>query len=167
MTEMQNALSIGKEVTVHQSPINQSGWTGTGYIITDPATGAGAYKISGGANGGFLEWWGDDHGTYVGIALAFASLLPFAAAAPVLPVLVLTLGILSIFVSAMNIMAIDLQTSGSGCPQGLSSMGIGLEYFSLGLSFFGAGGVALGAWISFLSGGAISGITSTTVCKHI
>jgi hypothetical protein len=54
MTEMQNALSIGKEVTVHQSPITQSGWTGTGYIITDPATGAGAYKISGGANGAYL-----------------------------------------------------------------------------------------------------------------
>jgi hypothetical protein len=58
MTEMQNALSIGKEVTVHQSPITQSGWTGTGYIITDPATGAGAYKISGGANGAFLFYFG-------------------------------------------------------------------------------------------------------------
>jgi hypothetical protein len=54
MTEMQNALSAGKEVTVHQSPITQSGWTGTGYIITDPVTGAGAYKISGGANGGVM-----------------------------------------------------------------------------------------------------------------
>jgi hypothetical protein len=54
MTEMQNALSIGKEVTVHQSPITQSGWTGTRYIITDPATGAGDYKISGGANGGLI-----------------------------------------------------------------------------------------------------------------
>jgi hypothetical protein len=40
---------------VHQSPITQSGWTGTGYIITDPVTGAGAYKISGGANGAFLQ----------------------------------------------------------------------------------------------------------------
>ena len=51
MSEIQNALAAGKEVTVHQSPITQSGWTGSGYIITDPATGAGAYKISGGANG--------------------------------------------------------------------------------------------------------------------
>jgi hypothetical protein len=39
ITEMQNALSAGKEVTVHQLPITLSGWTGTGYIITDPATG--------------------------------------------------------------------------------------------------------------------------------
>jgi hypothetical protein len=55
MAEIQNALAAGKEVTVHASPITQSGWTGSGYIITDPATGAGAYKITGGANGGALE----------------------------------------------------------------------------------------------------------------
>jgi hypothetical protein len=54
MNEMQNALAAGREITVHQSPITQSGWTGSGYIITDPATGAGAYKISGGANGAEL-----------------------------------------------------------------------------------------------------------------
>ena len=54
MSEIQNALAAGKEVTVHQSPITQSGWTGSGYIITGPATGAGAYKISGGANGAAL-----------------------------------------------------------------------------------------------------------------
>jgi len=54
MTEIQNALAAGKEVTVHQAPITQSGWTGSGYIITDPGTGAGAYKIVGGANGGWL-----------------------------------------------------------------------------------------------------------------
>jgi hypothetical protein len=58
MNEMQNALAAGREITVHQSPITQSGWTGSGYIITDPATGAGAYKISGGANGSFLFWFG-------------------------------------------------------------------------------------------------------------
>jgi transglutaminase-like putative cysteine protease len=52
--EIANALQSGKEVTVHQSPINQGGWVGSGYIVTDPETGAGAYKIVGGANGAFL-----------------------------------------------------------------------------------------------------------------
>jgi hypothetical protein len=52
--EIQNALNAGRTVTVHEAPITVSGWTGTGYIIDDPATGAGAYKISGGANGGVL-----------------------------------------------------------------------------------------------------------------
>jgi hypothetical protein len=52
--EILNALAAGKEVTVHASPITQSGWTGSGYTVLDPDTGAGAYKISGGANGGAL-----------------------------------------------------------------------------------------------------------------
>ncbi|MBU1213706.1 MAG: hypothetical protein KKA63_00560, partial [Gammaproteobacteria bacterium] len=54
MTEIQNGLAAGKEITVHQAPITLSGWTGSGYIISDPATGSGAYKIAGGANGGAL-----------------------------------------------------------------------------------------------------------------
>ncbi|MFZ3173512.1 MAG: hypothetical protein WA146_01335, partial [Thiobacillus sp.] len=53
--EITNALNAGKEITVHQSDINAYGWTGMGYIILDPASGAGAYKISGGANGGELD----------------------------------------------------------------------------------------------------------------
>jgi hypothetical protein len=69
MTETQNALSAGNEVTVHQSPITQSGWTGTGYIITDPVTGAGAYKISGGANGAVLFTEGLVTGSIISLTL--------------------------------------------------------------------------------------------------
>jgi len=49
--EISNALAVGREVTVHQSPLNAFGFTGVGYTIIDPDTGAGAYKISGGTNG--------------------------------------------------------------------------------------------------------------------
>ena len=71
--EIQNALVAGKTVTVHASPITQSGWTGSGYIITDPATGAGAYKISGGANGGFyVALYIAIIATLVGLLIAFA-----------------------------------------------------------------------------------------------
>jgi hypothetical protein len=52
--EIANALNAGMEVTVHQADITAHGWTGSGYIVLDPETGAGAYKISGGANGGLL-----------------------------------------------------------------------------------------------------------------
>lgn len=54
MREISAALSVGKEVVTHTSPISLNGWTGAGYIILDPETGEGAYKISGGSNGGFL-----------------------------------------------------------------------------------------------------------------
>jgi hypothetical protein len=49
--EIISALFSGKEVTLHEHPITTSGFTGSGYIIIDPLTGAGAYKISGGNNG--------------------------------------------------------------------------------------------------------------------
>lgn len=53
--EVQLALNNGKEITIHEQPINEFGWTGTGYVIVDPETGAGAYKIGGGENGGALS----------------------------------------------------------------------------------------------------------------
>jgi hypothetical protein len=52
-TEIRNALNAGLRVTVQERPITISGWNGSGYIIEDLTTGAGAYKISGGANGAF------------------------------------------------------------------------------------------------------------------
>ena len=51
---VQQSLDAGYEVTIHQSPITESGWTGAGYTAIDPATGAGAYTIDGGSNGAWL-----------------------------------------------------------------------------------------------------------------
>jgi hypothetical protein len=73
LTEMQNALASGHTVIAHTDPVSVTGWTGCGYVILDPATGTGAYKISGGANGSWLKWV-DDHAVLlalVGIGLAF------------------------------------------------------------------------------------------------
>ena len=68
-----NAVNAGKKVTVSKSNITFNGWTGCGYIITDPVTGAGAYMISGGQSGAMI-----------GIALAVVCpmlwyLIPFLA----------------------------------------------------------------------------------------
>lgn len=52
ISDIQAAVNAGMVVTVSQGPVSYNGWQGTGYIIKDPATGTGAYKISGGANGG-------------------------------------------------------------------------------------------------------------------
>ena len=54
-TEIQQALNLGLEVTVHQSPITVNGWQGSGYAILDAEYGVGAYQISGGVSGGFLS----------------------------------------------------------------------------------------------------------------
>ncbi|MCA1788483.1 MAG: transglutaminase-like domain-containing protein [Thioalkalivibrio sp.] len=54
MNEIRSSLAVGREVIVHTDPISVPGWQGAGYIVFDPKTGAGAWKIAGGANGGFL-----------------------------------------------------------------------------------------------------------------
>ena len=49
-----NAVNSGMVVTIPAEDITMGEWTGTGYIVTNPATGAGEYIISGGLNGGAL-----------------------------------------------------------------------------------------------------------------
>ena len=49
--DIRNAVNAGKVVTVSKTNISYNGWTGCGYIIINPETGAGAYMISGGLNG--------------------------------------------------------------------------------------------------------------------
>jgi hypothetical protein len=71
MTEISQALATGKEVITHTDRISVPGFTGEGYILFDPIGGAGAYKITGGSNGGFLV------GLFLGILFAF-SLVVFA-----------------------------------------------------------------------------------------
>jgi hypothetical protein len=56
MSEISSAVAMGKTVITHTDPISVSGWTGSGYVILDPSTGDGAWKISGGANGNYLKW---------------------------------------------------------------------------------------------------------------
>ena len=48
-TDIRNAVNAGQEVTTHEKFVNFYGKTSAGYIILDPATGAGAYMISSGA----------------------------------------------------------------------------------------------------------------------
>jgi hypothetical protein len=55
MSEITQALATGREVIAHTDRISVSGWTGEGYILFDPVTGDGAYKITGGSNGGVLS----------------------------------------------------------------------------------------------------------------
>jgi hypothetical protein len=53
-----NAVGTGKTVLVPEREFDRGSWRGVGYIVQDPETGAAAYLISGGANGG---GWLDCH----------------------------------------------------------------------------------------------------------
>jgi len=51
-----NAIYAGNVVSVPQREITIGNWTGTGYVIQDPETGAGAYMLSGALGGGKFPW---------------------------------------------------------------------------------------------------------------
>jgi hypothetical protein len=79
---IEDAVNAGKVVTVSEQIISLNSWDGCGYIIVEPSTGAGAYMISGGLNGGWFDWerfsfdlgWG----SILILSLLAAAFLPFA-----------------------------------------------------------------------------------------
>ena len=93
-SNIQAALNAGKEVTIHQSPISYAGFSGAGYVITDPQTGAGAYLIEGGARGAVLFFAGVLAGALtVGILVAFTPLIlagPVGIGAALVSALIIT-----------------------------------------------------------------------------
>jgi hypothetical protein len=161
--EIQSAIQAGKEVTFHERGINAHGFSGYGYIITDPDTGGGAYLIEGKGNGSYLDRWGNIdapfNGNIIALMLFFASLL--AAIGGVGGVLLVALVAISIFVSIMNLMVIELALIENGCKGG--GFFIAVEIVALMISLipaFGAAGVSIAAMLSFLSGNAIGSAAS-------
>ncbi|WP_062268299.1 transglutaminase-like domain-containing protein [Endozoicomonas arenosclerae] len=54
-SDIRNSVKAGKIVTAHGEPLlSGNGWN-AGYLIIDPSSGSGAYKIASGDNGGLLE----------------------------------------------------------------------------------------------------------------
>ncbi len=53
---VKEAAESGMVVTIPERDVTMGDWTGTGYIVTNPETGEGSYMISGGYNGGVLDF---------------------------------------------------------------------------------------------------------------
>lgn len=49
--DIRDAVQAGLTAYVHEASIAVGAWQGSGYLLLDPATGSGAYRISGGTNG--------------------------------------------------------------------------------------------------------------------
>ncbi len=67
LDEVIASVHAGLTVTIHENPVSVPGFTGTGYIILDKQTGNGAYKISGGGNGGEGELAATSAGVATGV----------------------------------------------------------------------------------------------------
>ena len=114
--EIKASISAGKEVTAHQRQIAVGGWLGEGYTIIDPVVGDGAYRISGGFNGGALEYPYAD-GISIGLLLIGLLTVLTGGIAGALFAVVLAIQIYHTF---MLTIIIDLDLRLSGCPEGLS-----------------------------------------------
>ena len=120
--EIANALAAGKSVTVHQASLSFAGFHGVGYIITDPETGAGAYKISDGANGAKMVL------AFVGLVLFFTPLIT-GTALVIAPILITLLAILTVFLAFYSVLnnAIGILDQGGPCSKLLAEQY--LEFF--------------------------------------
>jgi hypothetical protein len=102
-TDISNAVAAGKEVTIHESPVSSDGWTGAGYFVLDPQTGAGSYLIDGGANGGVFA-------ALVTFSLLFPLvLLSSAAITPAVAAVSIGFAFLNVFRWASRIRVADTQ----------------------------------------------------------
>ncbi|UQG60768.1 hypothetical protein MIH18_02070 [Marinobacter sp. M3C] len=154
-SEIQTALQRGYEVTVHAQPINVNGWEGSGYSIIDPENGVGAYKISGGASGGFLSSDAENLLTALGLGLGLVAIL-FAA-----PLLAILSTILSVALTLDGYLDLVSELNGTACANSgaadlylLSAAGtllLGL-FLPVSLAAF-----ALLSWVGFYVSGAVSG----------
>jgi hypothetical protein len=125
MDEIKNALNTGQEVITHTDAVSVPGWTGACYIITDPVTGDGAYKISGGANGSFLL------GVSIGLMLMglfIASVVTTGGAIFLIGSVLASIGINAAFLSVMQLdlsdEEFDWRCFVSGLFTGISVIGL-------------------------------------------
>lgn len=59
LDDIKNAVAAGKKVYIPEKSLQYYDWSGDGYIIINPPTGAGAYMIAGGLSGGGLATFTD------------------------------------------------------------------------------------------------------------
>jgi hypothetical protein len=174
--EVWNAVNAGKEVVIHQSAITANGWSGAGYSVIDPETGAGGYLIEGGARGGFKELLDKAWSSLVRLIEWLQDANPYAVAATSLILLLFgAIGaLLSLVVSGLSIVA-DIKSlfenaDGSLCETGLSVLlgGLMLGLFAVGLAFGGFVGAAIAlAFGDLLLSVLVSDKWVQSVCRRV
>ena len=116
MTDVRNAINAGKEVTISQTQVHAFGWSGTGYIVLDPESGA---------DGGFLL--GVGMGGLISVAILYAAI---PTTAVLLPMIWLTVAQISAIIFTIGLIeaivnGISPRCFIEGLATGLSLMGIG------------------------------------------
>jgi hypothetical protein len=149
ISEIRNSAAAGMEITAHEQPVNFYGSSQVGYIILDPATGAGAYKIGGGENGAFVL-------ILSGLALTFFGIGILGVALVGGPVGLLMSGILISAGSLLIAAGFALLSGNSWACSKLVGAAVGMLTYALGLISVAFGGLAA----AVIFGALLSDITS-------
>src|SRR5690554_3595150 len=104
--DIRNAVNAGQEVTTHEKYINFHGKTSAGYIILNPTTGAGAYMISSGENGGDITSSFADGLTWITLTIGLADTLK--------SVLLKSSGPVSLIMGYLNVIS-SITSLGAAC----------------------------------------------------
>ena len=121
-TDIRNSVYAGKEVTAHERPVNFFGKQSSGYIVLDPYSGAGAYLIEGGENGGDIFVAGVGILAIGGIALAGS-----VAGAMIAPILIALTLSLALHIVILELVFNDDLSWNDVKPQVLAFLGIFLS----------------------------------------
>jgi hypothetical protein len=161
--DIRNAVSAGMEVTTHQKPVNFFGSPSVGYILLDPSTGAGAYRIGGGENGALLLFIGLVSLMMIGIIIMASGGLGLAAAGgAILSATAIALG--NIF-RGLSIILDATGNSGylSSALCNLATYSYASGFFALvGLSGF-LFGIFSNIWANYAAGGVMTALL-TPLC---
>lgn len=154
--EISSAINNGKSVLLHEAPVVVGKWQGSGYIIYDNESGAGAYKISGGANGGFLS---DDAAgtlTWLGFAAGAISTIAFSFLFYVAAIITMLL----IVDMLLDYRAIDHRCAGLG---GLIMLAVGVSI--AGIFAAPLMGIIL-LYTGLLAGNAPLAVANSAACRN-
>jgi hypothetical protein len=139
--EIRSQVTAGLVVTVHRDELTYAGWSGVGYTVIDPETGAGAYKISGGSDGAEMSSAElSDFGSQIGLlAIVTGVAKSFLKVNPYIGIVLLVIEL---------VVAVQLgQAATSNCQNSYSTI-IGLLVTMFNIASIGAIAVAITAPLS-------------------
>src|SRR5690554_435424 len=154
--DIRNAVYAGQEVTTHEKYINFHGKTSAGYIILNPTTGAGAYMISSGENGGDIVTKIADVLGIVGFA---AGIIGTAFSVPFLTVLSIAISVILLVKLFMDYLAIDHKCQGLGYLNAITVFASVASIFSKPLM-----SVVL-LYTGLVAGNSVQAVAQSQACK--
>jgi hypothetical protein len=145
--EIRNGVNAGNVVTAHEQRINFNGWVGEGYTIIDPTTGAGAYKIAGGGNGGVLTGLASflDGLSWISLAFVGSGTLSGLLGSAIGPVIALVASAINLLTT---IAAWGLVCGDAAAVALFSFLAIAMSVIGLILGFMGPIGILVGFGIA-------------------